>query len=713
MYECLCVSLKERFPREKTEQMRPTGATITAAKKIGKKAKRNDSVLNIHPVDRGKGWVKIQIRGCMMKSLRIVAAIAVLLFSANGVRAEKLLTIVHTNDLHSHFQGFSPEGDYRPFEINADDTLGGWSRVATVIQKTRKEKTNPVLVLDGGDYTMGSLFHMLAREESFELRLLKAMGYDAITLGNHEFDLKPLGLAAILRSAKAHGGPPQIVFAGQVFNRTEPALASLEDAFAEVGVKPYSVLERNGLKIGIFGMMGKDAIEVSPFAKPLTFRDPIEVAKEMVETLRNNEKVDIVICLSHGGLRDNPKKSEDEILAAKVNGIDVIISAHTHTKLDQPLVVNNTIIVQAWCYGRQAGILDLAYDEGKTTVKQYTPVVINSAIPGDETIQGMIDAFKKQIDARLLAGMNLSYDRVIAETKWDLEKKAEESPLGNLLADAIRWSVNAVDSDKNDPASKVVVAVESNGVIRDDLIAGKTGKIIVGDFFRTIPLGIGVDNTMGYPLISFYLYGYEIKRALEILTSVRPLKNDDYFLQLSGIRFTYNPYRMIFDRVSSIEIGSDEEGYLPLNCDKSNKKLYRAAANIYNATFLKVVGSFTYAILDIAPKDKNGTPLDKLSSALVDADPALPGIQELKQWQGAIRYVQSFKDTNGNGIPDIPEKYRGKLGRIVEKPSWNPIHLVSHPTMPTFVALAVIGFILSFILAAILVIAARKRARKG
>ncbi len=95
--------------------------------------------------------------------------------------------------------------------------------------------------------------------------------------------------------------------------------------------------------------------------------------------------------------------------------------------------------------------------------------------------------------------------KVIAETKWDLTNTAEESPLGNLLADSIRWYVNQVDSDKNDPSSRVVVAVESNGVIRDDLIAGKTGKITVGDLFRTIPLGIGVDDTMGYPLITFYL----------------------------------------------------------------------------------------------------------------------------------------------------------------------------------------------------------------
>jgi 5'-nucleotidase len=636
-----------------------------------------------------------------------------LLFSTSSVAAEKLLTIVHTNDLHSHLQGFPPEIDYQPFNINADETLGGWARVATVIQNTRKEKTNPVLVLDAGDFTMGSLFHMLAREESFELRLLKAMGYDAVTLGNHEFDLKPAGLASILRSAKAHGGLPQIVFTGEVFNRNEPVLVLLEDAFTETGVKPYIVMERDGLKIGIFGMMGKDAIEVSPFAKPLTFRDPIDTARGMVDTLRNKEKVDIVICLSHGGLRDKPKQSEDEILASKIKGIDVIVSAHTHTKLDIPIIAHDTIIVQAWCYGRQVGILDLAYSEGKVTLKNYTPVAVNSTITGDKKIQAMIDSFKKKIDAHLLAGLNLSYDQIIAETSRDLTNRAEESPLGNLLADAIRWSVNSADSDKSDPTSKVVVAVESNGVIRDDLIAGKTGKITVGDLFRAIPLGIGVDDTMGYPLISCYLYGYEIKRALEILTSVRPLKNNDYFLQISGVRFTYNPRRMIFDRVTAIEIGSEEEGFKPLDYDKSNKQLYRVAANIYNATFLKIVGNFTYSMLDIAPKDENGKPMEKLSAALVDADPSRPGIQELKQWQGVIRYVQSFKDTDGNGVPDMPEKYKGKLGRIVEKPSWNPIHLVSRATMPTLLVLVVSGLILSVIIVVIIVILARKRTTRG
>jgi len=646
-----------------------------------------------------------------MKLLRICVVLLALPLSTAGLAAEKLLTIVHTNDMHSHFQGFAPEIDYRPFEANADKTDGGWARVAAVISKTKKERNHPVLVLDAGDFSMGSLFHMLTREEAFELRLMKTMGYDAVTLGNHEFDLKPAGLAAMLQSAGAKGGGPQIVFASAVFDPAKPELKSLRDAFTETGVKPYVILERNGMKIGLFGLFGKNAEEFSPFAKPLKFSDPIETARNMVNLLRSKEKVDLVICLSHGGLRDDPKFSEDEILAKEVKGIDVIISGHSHTKLDQPILIGDTVIVQAWCYGKQAGILDLAWDGGKMTVKRYTPVRINSAIAADPDIQKMIEAFKLKLDAEFLAPYKLSYDQVIAETKRDLTNTAAESPLGNLLADSIRRAVNRADSDPGDPATRVMVAVESNGIIRDDLIRGLTGKVTVGDLIRTFPMGIGLDQSMGYPLISFYLYGYEIKRAMEILTSIRPLKkNDDYYLQISGLRFEYNPHRMFFDRVTKMQIGSEEEGYQPLDYSKSNQQLYRVAANIYNATFLKMVGQFTFSFLEIVPKNKNGQAIDDLTHALVDTDKSRPGVQELKEWLCLIDYVKSFPDVDGNGLSDIPEKYSGQLGRIVEKPSWNPINLLSRAEKPTLIAAAALLAVI-LVIAGIVVFIVRRGSR--
>ncbi|HDS05711.1 MAG TPA: bifunctional metallophosphatase/5'-nucleotidase, partial [Deltaproteobacteria bacterium] len=175
-----------------------------------------------------------------MKLIQFLIFLLAIFFATNLFAAEeKLLTIVHTNDMHSHLQGFSPELDYQPFSVNADKTFGGWPRIATLIKNTKKEKANPVLILDSGDYTIGSLFHMLAREEAFELRLLGAMGYDAVSFGEHEFYLKPEGLARNLISAKLRGKIPEIVFAGAVFNKRSELDDTLETAFSEIPVKDY------------------------------------------------------------------------------------------------------------------------------------------------------------------------------------------------------------------------------------------------------------------------------------------------------------------------------------------------------------------------------------------------------------------------------------------------------------------------------------------
>ncbi len=140
-------------------------------------------------------------------------------------------------------------------------------------------------------------------------------------------------------------------------------------------------------------------------------------------------------------------------------------------------------------------------------------------------------------------------------------------------------------------------------------------------------------------------------------------------------------------------MGSEEEGYKKLDYSKSNHRLYRVAANIYNATFLKVIGNYTYHFLDIVPKDKKGRSVKNLSDVRVDADKSKRGIQELKEWQGVIEYVRSFPDTNGDGIPDLPEKYKTKLGRIVSEPSWYPGALIAGATLPTILALLIIGLL--------------------
>ena len=648
---------------------------------------------------RPKGFCSL-LTSMELKGMRAFLWILVIGTILNPIRVlgeERLLTILHTNDLHSHLLGFAPNIDYTPLKTHDDATVGGWARIAATIRSEKAKRTNPTLVLDAGDFLMGSLFHMVAREEGLELRLLKEMGYDVVTLGNHEFDLMPSGLAKMLASAHQKGGMPEIVFSNVIFDQQNREDDTLEEIFNLGLVKPYIIKEMQGIRIGIYGILGIEAAEVSPFAAPVKFRDPIDTSREMVKTLREKEKVDMVICLSHSGIQQKKSLSEDDRLAREVPGIDIIVSGHTHTKLKTPLIVNETMIVQAGAFGENVGVLDIVYEKGKVKLKGYRLVDIDDTILGDEKIQKRIESYIGIVNEKFLKDLHVSFYEVIGKTQFDLRLLEEECNLGNLITDAIRWAINRLDYDEKDPVTKVVAAIESNGVIRDDLLKGKTGRIAVCDLFRTIPLGVSRgEDTMGYPLITCYLYAHEIKKILEVSTSIYPKKGSKYFLQVSGLKFKYNPNRVIFDRVTDILMGSEEEGYKPLDYSESNKTLYRIAANLYNATFLKFVGRFTYGILEIVPKDRNGNAIatkslkgnhfDLLLPLRVDRDKEKPGIQELKEWVCLMEYLRSFPDKDGDGIPDIPEKYSGKLGRIIREPSWNPIALLSRGTYLTGIA---------------------------
>jgi len=634
----------------------------------------------------------------MKRTCIIPWVMLILLFLSTDIQAKPAaLTIVHTNDMHSHLLAGPSNLDYTPGQSDDDQTVGGWARIATVIKSVRASRNNPVLVLDAGDFLMGSLFHMLAREKAFELRLLKQMGYDAVALGNHEFDLKPDGLTRILTSAEKQNQIPTILCANMVFDADDSDDDSLKTAFDRGLIRAYTVMDQAGLRIGIFGLMGKDAAEVAPFASPVEFKDPIETAAAMVDRLRNTEKADLVICLSHSGLADDPDRSEDELLAQEVAGIDIIVSGHTHTRLDQVLEVNNTLIIQAWHYSKQVGVLDFKLDEDIARPIQYQTIRIDDKIPGDAQISAQIQEAKLLIEEQVLSDLNLGFDQVVAHTEFELGIETQESNLGNLIADSIRWYINRTESGTDTGKHPVQVAFISNGVIRDPITGDRKGAVSVSDVFRAIPLGIGFDKpeTMGYALVSFFITPVELKKAFEILTSIYPLKGSDYFLQFSGAKIATNPNRMIFDRVTHIEIGNEEDGYTPLDYLSGNNKLIRVAADIYNATFLKVVGDFTWHILDIVPKDRHGKPIDDLKSVRVDANADLAGIQELKEWQGVMTYIRSFADTDGDGIANMPEKYRQQLGRNVTAASWNPYHLLKGGTKVTWIAFSALMGVLA------------------
>jgi 5'-nucleotidase len=607
--------------------------------------------------------------------------------------AEQRLTILHTNDLHSHLMPFIPRSGKNSIKNTSEKSVGGFARIATILKRYRQEKECPVLTLDAGDFTMGTLFHTLTREQSFELRLMKQMGYDCVTLGNHEFDMKPEGLAKILQTAAQHKQLPEIVFSNAVFSKQNDEDDKLESLFDKQLIKPYTIINKSEIRIGIFGLMGKDAAEKAVFSRPVTFSDPIKTAQDIVKTLRDEEKVDIVICLSHSGINTG-STSEDKELARRVKDIDIIISAHCHSQTPVPIEVNDTIIVQAGEYGEAVGVLDLILENSNLKIDRYELVAITEDLPENQQIKETIDSYINKLDQKILAPYGLTYNGISGCTDFDLTISSEESNCGNFLADAILWYANQHIQKPQKSDQKVQIAIKANGVIRSNIIKGKTGKLRVADLFRILPLGIGLDKkrSPGYPLLSFYLYPYEIKRALEIITSVYPQKGPVYFLQISGLKFTYNSYRMIFDRVTKIKVESENGNYVNLDYSRSNKRLYRVALNYYEAKFLSVIGNFTYDFLKIIPRDSKGHKIENLVDCRIDGDSKKEGIQELKEWVAIIKYIEHFPDQNSDGLADIPQRYRQTEDRIIKRNSLNPLNLLYRGTTITWLVFIIIVF---------------------
>ena len=291
-------------------------------------------------------------------ALLMIAAIPRNGAAAGGPAARERLVILFTHDLHSYCL---PERVAAPKGPAVE--RGGYAKLLSLIRENQED--GRTLLVDAGDFSMGTLFHTTFMTEAAELRLMAAMGYDVMTFGNHDFDFHPDGLAKSLRKARDREKKlPVMVASNVVFSPDGKGDGNLKEAFREYPVVPYTVIERRGVKIGLFGILGKDAQVDTHFAKPVTFGDPVKTSKQMVTLLKDKEKVDVVVCLSHSGTSKVKKDSEDENLARAVPDIDVIISGHTHTVLSKPIITGKTLIVSAGSYGAHLGRLAVDYEKG-------------------------------------------------------------------------------------------------------------------------------------------------------------------------------------------------------------------------------------------------------------------------------------------------------------------------------------------------------------
>ena len=223
---------------------------------------------------------------------------------------------------------------------------------------------------------MGTAFGAVIRETGAELELLSRMGCDATTFGNHEFDLGPDGLGKSIDVAAKAGRVPPMLVSNTDFSKEDASLSDLQRLAKDGVVRRYLVIERGGIRFGLFGVIGKEAAAVALGAGAVAFPDPIEAAREVVTVLRETEKVDVVIALSHGGVvkgKDGTfTDGEDVGLPKAVPGIDVVIGGHSHTALQEAIIVNGrTPVVQTGKYGENLGELVLTLDGDKLTVESY------------------------------------------------------------------------------------------------------------------------------------------------------------------------------------------------------------------------------------------------------------------------------------------------------------------------------------------------------
>ncbi|MEG0321714.1 MAG: metallophosphatase, partial [Oscillospiraceae bacterium] len=294
------------------------------------------------------------------------------------------LEILFTHDTHDHFLPLPAEGGGQ---------YGGYTRLSTLLQQERENAEVPVITVDGGDFSMGSLFQTIYATDAPELRALGAMGYDAVTLGNHEFDFRGQGLADMLTNAKKSGEAlPAVVLSNYKPDADGGATsAAAQTALDNYPVTDYTILERDGLKIAVFGVMGVDADECAPMSG-MTLEPVADAAKRVVTKIQDQEKPDFIVCLSHGGTSKDPKKSEDELLAKAVPGIDVIISGHTHSTLKAPIQVGDTLIVSAGEYTQNLGVLTVSKGgDGAVSVADYQLRHIDETVPEDPAMVSLVD----------------------------------------------------------------------------------------------------------------------------------------------------------------------------------------------------------------------------------------------------------------------------------------------------------------------------------
>ena len=625
-----------------------------------------------------KFWKKLI---CMMLLLSVAASMILPVYAAESKQA----TILFTHDLHSHLLPAIDEdgGEY-----------GGYARLMTAIRQQQESYPDAILV-DGGDFSMGSLFQTAYVTSAIELRMMAAMGYDVTTLGNHEFDYLPKGFASMLNVAASSGDPvPAIVDANYWPGQHEDAHIVTE-AMNNYGVKDYILLERGGIHYAVFGLFGYDSDDCAPNSG-MILEDPVEIAQKTVDSAVADCKAvygaePLVIALSHSGTSDDGK-GEDYELAKAVTGIDLIVSGHTHTTLREPIQVGNTWIVSAGEYGKYLGVVQMEQKaDGSAVLTDYDLIPVDETVEPQSDIDALVGMFKTDVEQNYLAAYDMTFDQVLTYNSFEFDNVAavydyaHESTLGNLFSDAYRKAASDA------LGYQVDVALTASGVIRESI---PLGAVTVSDVFNAASLGVGTEGE----LVEVWLTGVDLKCALEVDASVYPLMHSAQ-LFYSGVEYSFNTNRMIFNKIDYAMLRRNDGTLEPIEDDQ----LYSVACGMYMAQMLGSVKETSMGLLSLVPRDGAGEPLDltRLADYVIRYETGAP----VKEWHAIATYLQDMGEEMNSG-------YEAPDGRKVVYSSLNPLLLFRSANQFTWFALVAVLLMVLFVAGIVRLVRRRKKNKR-
>ncbi len=464
------------------------------------------------------------------------------------------ITVFHVNDTHSHLEAYGPR-DWR-----LEGTLGGLAKAATVVREARAREENSLFLHAGdafvGDFLFNTTFGVA------ELTMLKSLGVDAMTLGNHELDLGPGLLTQTL--SRLPGGPPPLLSANA---NTSGCASSPTCAPLTAWIQPSTILEVAGVRVGVFGMTTPDDPTMRP--APVVIEgagNPAVVVGRAIQTAAELRMrgAQVVILLSHLGLAyDRAIAAQPAPAGLPSPLIDFVVGGHDHLLLPSPVVVGGTRILSAGRFYDHVGRLRFTVDGPHVTFEGYSLLNVGRCVRPDPAVRAQVEALKAQAVAFYKESL---YRKVVGWAVQDVRRDApagspwRDTPMGNLVTDAYRQKTRSE------------VALAAAGYIADVLYRG---PIVGADVFHAVPYGYDTTSGKNYPLVVIGLRGSELLRGVETTLAYLEV-TDALFLQVSGLRYAYDPRRPVGSRLVAASVNGE-----PVDMDRVYSVTVNAAVYVF------------------------------------------------------------------------------------------------------------------------------------